>query len=321
MLRVRAYHGCALLFLINSFIFILILFQLFTHLYVYLYIIVYVSIYLFISFIYLFDFLFANLSFSSISAPSLFYKFFFPEATVYGGEFYDSRREMIGWDKPNFVASSDSWFPVTVLSHAKDGPSLDSQLMPPILRVRTLAAVRASRSRLSDQNNAIIVDFGQNFAGWVNVSISTHLLQKFVRSDNETITLIIQYAELLNVTTGDLIRVNLGFARAIDKFTFILSSNSPAVVYYEPRFTYHGFRFVKLSLVYTADPQGLPIFFTQDCIRPVGVVLANDLKLVGQLGFSNDLLTQLQHNIVWSLRSQLFSIPTDCPNRDERLGY
>lgn len=142
-----------------------------------------------------------------------------------------------------------------------------------------------------------VVDFGQNMVGWVNLKIQGKPGQK----------IRLQHAEILD-SDGNFYTDNLRTAKQTN--TYILSGNS--VEEFEPRFSFQGFRYVKLV---GFDPSQLIL----DNFK--GVVLHSDFKRTGYLQTSNKEINQLQHNILWGLKGNFLDVPTDCPQRDERLGW
>jgi alpha-L-rhamnosidase len=138
-----------------------------------------------------------------------------------------------------------------------------------------------------------IIDFGQNIAGWVRIRVQGH--------NGDTIK--IQHAESLD-NDGKLYTGNLREARAED--IYILRGGLQTL---EPHFTYHGFRYAKAE------------GFTPTKNNCVAVSVHSNLKHTGSFNCSNPLINQLQRNIEWSLNSNFFDIPTDCPQRSERLGW
>jgi len=138
-----------------------------------------------------------------------------------------------------------------------------------------------------------VIDFGQNMAGWVQLHVKGHM--------GDTIRLY--HAEVLD-QQGNFYTGNLREAKATD--TYILNGEKQVL---EPHFTYHGFRYVKL--------EGLKA--NRNNIK--AIALYSDLKKTGTFSCSNPMLNRLQQNIEWSLNSNFFEIPTDCPQRSERLGW
>lgn len=142
-------------------------------------------------------------------------------------------------------------------------------------------------------NGQWLIDFGQNLAGWVQIKIKGR--------PGDTIRLY--HAELLD-TAGNFYTGNLREAKASD--TYILNGTEQTL---HPRFTYHGFRFVRAE---GFDPRKAAL---------TAVALYSDLPQTGSFSCSDTLLNQLQQNISWSLKSNFVDIPTDCPQRSERLGW
>ncbi len=137
---------------------------------------------------------------------------------------------------------------------------------------------------------------GQNMVGWVRLKVKGPA--------GTTVTL--RFGEMLN-PDGTLYTANLRTARATDYYT--LGSDGEET--WEPRFTFHGFRYVEVS--------GLPGKLTEDAVT--GVVVHSDAPLAGSFECSDSLLNQLQHNIQWGQKGNYLDVPTDCPQRDERLGW
>ena len=208
------------------------------------------------------------------------------ENGLYFGERYDARLEMPGWDDVGFDDSR--WEPVVEVT----GITPSSQLMPPIRVVRRLKPV----SHLASPDGGHIYDFGQNFAGWVSVSMQGP-------SGTEV---TIHHAELIN-EDGSLNTSTSQNAEATD--VYVLKGGS--VETYEPRFTYHGFRYVRL----TAAPVMPSVLSIEGC------VVHTDVEDTGKFSCSNPLLDRIHENILWGQLSNLMSIPSDCTQRDERQGW
>jgi alpha-L-rhamnosidase len=139
-------------------------------------------------------------------------------------------------------------------------------------------------------------DLGQNFSGWVRLK---------VKGPAGT-TVVLRFAEMLN-PDGTVYTTNLRAAKSTD--TYVLRGEGEEV--WEPRFTFHGFQYVEVS--------GLPAKPSEDSV--VGVVLNSDAPLTSSFECSNPMLNRLFQNIVWGQRSNYLEIPTDCPQRDERMGW
>ena len=209
-------------------------------------------------------------------------------ADLLDGEVYDARRESPGWDRPGFDDSG--WRPVGVFDHA--GVRLVAQPNEPIRVTHEIVPVSVTQPR----PGIYVFDMGQNFAGWCRLKVQGAL--------GQTVTL--RHAEVLN-PDGTIYTDNLRTAGATDRYT--LRGNGVEV--YEPRFTYHGFRYVEVT--------GLTEPATPDLLS--GRVVHSDARPVGEFECSDPLLNRLWQNIVWTQRANLHGLPTDCPQRDERLGW
>ena len=210
------------------------------------------------------------------------------ESDIYNGETYDARLEMPGWNKPGFDESS--WENVSIL------PQSNNILVAPQgVPVRAIMEIKPVKL-LTTPKGEIVYDMGQNMVGWVRLKVQGKKGDK----------VIIKFAEVLD-KDGNFYTENLRSAKATD--TYILKGDGEEV--YEPRFTFHGFRFVKLEKF-----PGAPAL---DNIT--GVVIHSDMPLTGNFSCSDSLINQLQHNIQWGQRGNFLDVPTDCPQRNERLGW
>jgi alpha-L-rhamnosidase len=207
---------------------------------------------------------------------------------IYLGETYDARRERDGWSTPGY-AGAGGWQPVRPADHAKDG--LVAPADPPVRRIQTLEPVRIFET----PDGTTVADLGQNMVGWVRL--------KAEGAPGTTVTL--RHAEVLG-QEGNLYTKNLRSAAQTD--TLILGDEP---ITYEPHFTFHGFRYVAV--------EGYPGELTKDDLE--GVVLHSDMGPTGHFESSSPLVNQLQHNIVWGQKGNFLDVPTDCPQRDERLGW
>ena len=207
---------------------------------------------------------------------------------IYGGESYDARRERAGWSTAGFADSG--WTPVTALE--PPSAAVIAPVSPPVRRVRELRPVTIQGA----PSGETVFDLGQNFTGWARLR---------VRGPAGT-TVTLRYAEVLE-RTGDLYTRNLRNAGQTDRYTL----KGEGVEQYEPRFTFHGFRYVAVA--------GLP--GAPDTTTITGVAVSSALQETGSLETSDSLLNRLQRNIVWGERSNFLDVPTDCPQRDERLGW
>jgi len=170
------------------------------------------------------------------------------------------------------------------------GVALVRSISPPVRQQEHFKPVRIFTTPDGEQ----VADFGQNMAGWVKVVV------KGEKGD----TIRLQHAEVLD-SAGNFFTANLRKARAED--VYVLSGNGEEA--FAPHFTYHGFRYIKVT--------GMDIHR----LGLEAVALYSPLPKTGHFACSNPFINQLQHNIEWSLNSNFLEIPTDCPQRDERLGW
>lgn len=208
------------------------------------------------------------------------------ENGIYYGEKYDARLEMPGWDQPNFDDSH--WRQAVEVPPRK----LASQLLPAIRTTQLLSPVMIANPR----PGIYIADFGQNFTGWVKVTVPGPAGTE----------IRLRYAELLH-PDGSLNTAPNQKAEATD--IFILSGTGREI--FEPKFTYHGFRYAEIS--------GFPGVPTPENIR--GCFVHTDVERTGQFACSNELINRIHQNILWGQLSNLNSLPTDCCQRDERYGW
>jgi len=211
------------------------------------------------------------------------------EDSVYHGEVYDARKEMPGWDRGGF--NDAAWKPAASV----DGPKgvLSAEMMPPIKAVDAMTPLKMT----SPKPGMYVYDMGQNFSGWVQLR---------VKGPRGT-AVKLRFSELI-YDDGTLNVENLRKARVTD--VYILRGDGEEEIY-EPRFTYHGFRYVEVT--------GFPGAPRMDTIR--GRVVHSAVKPMGSLAFSKPILNQLQRIITWGVTSNLHSVPTDCNQRDERMGW
>ncbi len=148
----------------------------------------------------------------------------------------------------------------------------------------------------SPSNGIYVIDFGQNFAGWARLKVKgeagTHIKMRF--------------AETLKAD-GNVYRDNLRKAEATDEY--ILRGDS--IEEWQPSFTYHGYRYIELT--------GFPGEPDLDALT--GLVVYSKAPDIGEFSCSNELINNIQQNILWGQASNMYSVPTDCPQRDERLGW
>lgn len=210
------------------------------------------------------------------------------EADIQAGESYDARLEMEGWDQPGFDAKS--WHPVAVTDR------VTALLQPyPGIPVRRCGEI-LPLSITEPRPGVFVFNLGQNFAGWARLRVRGQAGDKVT----------LRFAEMLN-PDGTIYTKNLRTARATD--SYVLKGGGEET--WEPRFTYHGFQYVELT--------GYPGTPTLESV--IGVVAHSGLAETGEFACSNPIVHKLYRNIVWGQRSNYFEVPTDCPQRDERLGW
>jgi alpha-L-rhamnosidase len=218
------------------------------------------------------------------------------EADFLMGETYDARREMAGWAQDGFDDSK--WHAAAVTDKVQGQPAthLAGQLQSyPGVTVQKILEIK-SKKLTEPQKGVYVFDMGQNFAGWARLKVKAKAGTK----------LVLRFAEMLN-PDGMVYTTNLREARCTD--TYITAGRGEEI--WEPRFTYHGFRYVEVA--------GYPMRPPMDAIT--GVVVNSNTPPVGSFECSNHTVNQLYSNIIWGQRSNFIEIPTDCPQRDERLGW
>jgi alpha-L-rhamnosidase len=206
----------------------------------------------------------------------------------FDGEDYDARREFSGWSQPGF--DDTKWNAPQIVS--APGENISAQMQEPIRVTQTLKPV----SMKEIKPGVFIYDLGQNMVGWCRIHVRGRA--------GDTVTL--RHAETLK-PDGSLYMANLRGAEVTDTYTL----RGTGAETWEPRFVTHGFRFVEVT--------GWPGQPGLDSIE--GRVVNDDLPVAGDFSCSNDLLDKIYHNVVWGTRGNYRSMPTDCPQRDERQGW
>lgn len=207
---------------------------------------------------------------------------------IYHGETIDARKEKKGWASAGYT--DNDWSGVQTANHPFN--ILTATYNEPIRKQETFRPVKIFTTPKGEQ----VLDFGQNLVGWVVVKANG--------KSGDTIT--INHAEVLD-KKGNFYTENLRVAKS--EGNYILSGNG--VEQFEPHFTFHGFRYIKVSN-YPGELK--PENFT-------AVALYSDMKPTGSFTTSNPLINQLQSNIQWGQKGNFLDVPTDCPQRDERLGW
>lgn len=209
------------------------------------------------------------------------------ENNEYDGEHYDARKEIPGWSRAGFDDSS--WQPAALV--AAPGGVLSAMRQQPIRVTGEIKPVSVKEIK----PGVFIFDMGQNMVGWCKLKAAGPAGTQITLRHAETLT-----------SDGELYTANLRTANATDVYTLKGGEET-----WEPRFTLHGFRFVEMT--------GFPGKPTLDSLT--GCVVGDDLPVTGDFECSNPLLNKIYHNIVWGVRGNYRSIPTDCPQRDERQGW
>ncbi|MBB2910268.1 alpha-L-rhamnosidase [Streptosporangium becharense] len=216
-----------------------------------------------------------DLSWRSASGPLV-------SSDLYDGETHDARLERTGWSLPGHDVTG--WSPVELVE--RDPATLVAPDGPPVRRTEVLTPVETRTTPLG----TMIVDFGQNLVGRLRVTVRGQAGEQVV----------LRHAEVLQ--DGELCLAPLRTAKATDTYTLRGGGDET----WEPRFTFHGFRYAEIS---------------GPVREVVAVVCHSDLERTGWFDCSDPLVNRLHENVVWSMRGNFLDVPTDCPQRDERLGW
>ncbi|HLZ40231.1 MAG TPA: glycoside hydrolase family 78 protein [Candidatus Sulfotelmatobacter sp.] len=207
---------------------------------------------------------------------------------IYDGETYDARLEPSGWTKANFNASN--WKTVTVLP--APNVKLVAPAGPPVQEIEQIKPARVLKTPSGDT----VLDMGQNMVGWIRFDLKAPA--------GTTVTL--RHAEVLD-SAGNFYTENLRSAKQTIRYT----ARGEGTEIYQPHFTFQGFRYVAVS--------GWPGEVNPDDFT--GVVVHSAMPRTGTFESSSALLNQLEHNVIWGQKGNFLDVPTDCPQRDERLGW
>jgi alpha-L-rhamnosidase len=210
-------------------------------------------------------------------------------ASLYDGERYDARLEIAGWSTPDFDDST--WGRLDKRAVDTYSAQLEPAVGVPVRVIEELAPVVTERR----SNGRIRLDFGQNIAGRLRIRVA----------GAAGTTIRIYHAEVLEA--DELALRTLRTAPSIDEYT----TRSPEQETWAPRFTIHGFRYAELV--------GWPGEIADGDV--VAEVIHSDMRRTGWFDTDHDLIAQLHENTVWSMRDNFVDLPTDCPQRDERLGW
>ncbi len=207
---------------------------------------------------------------------------------IYHGETYDARLEKDGWSLPEYV--QNGWKSVALYQYSRD--ILVAQESVPVRVIQEIQPVGMIKTPAGET----VLDFGQNMTGWVRFSVEGPA--------GTVVTL--KHAEVLD-SQGNFYTENLRGAKQTISYTL----KGKGVECYEPHFSFQGFRYICIE---GYPGEILPERFT-------GRVIHSDMEETGRFECSNELVNQLQHNILWGQKGNFLDVPTDCPQRDERLGW
>lgn len=205
------------------------------------------------------------------------------------GEMYDARLDLKGWCEHGYQLKY--WQPVEVISPEPCAPLLEPSRTEPAREVAVLPVQHQSTA----PDGSMVFDFGQNLAGYVQMQVTAP----------RGTEIRLRHAERLD-DDGAPYTANLRYAVSED----IYICHGDGVEHFTPRFTFHGFQYLGLSA--SAPLQDLSL---------QAVAIQTDLPMTGQISTGNPMLNQLISNIFWSQRGNFLSVPTDCPQRDERYGW
>lgn len=210
------------------------------------------------------------------------------ENSIYDGETYDARLENLHWDDP------DAKPPAGLVAGGADRPGgrLEAAALEPIQVVETRRAVKIT----NPGPRIYVFDMGQNMAGWSRLSVL----------GPAGCRVVLRFAESI-YPDGTVNQENLRSARATD--IYILKGQGAET--WEPRFTYHGFRYVQV--------EGYPGVPSEGDV--VACVVRSAVAAAGSFTCSSDLLNRIDQMVRWTEASNLHGVPTDCPQRDERMGW
>jgi alpha-L-rhamnosidase len=207
---------------------------------------------------------------------------------IYNGETYDATKKLTGWNLPGY----DDKIWQSVKTGIYNNSNLIASEGSPIRKIQEIKPVKIFRT----PKGKLVADMGQNMVGWLRLKVS----------GNKGTVVVLRHAEVLD-KFGEFYTTNLRAAKC--QLTYTLAGTGEET--YEPRFTFMGFRFVEVT--------GFPGELTADNLT--GVIIHSDMAVTGSFECSNPLINKLQHNIQWGQKGNFVDVPTDCPQRDERLGW
>jgi alpha-L-rhamnosidase len=209
-------------------------------------------------------------------------------AEIYNGAIIDARMAQKDWAKPGF--NDSQWTAVKVQNYGKE--NLIATYNEPVKKHEKFKALKVITTPKGEK----VIDFGQNLVGWVRLKVNGKAGD----------SIRISHTEVLD-KAGNFYTENLRGAKAQN--IYILTGTGDE--YFEPQFTWQGFRYIKV--------EGITGDLNLDNFTAVAVY--SDMEPTGVFSTSNPMLNQLQHNIQWGQKGNFLDVPTDCPQRDERLGW
>ncbi|MCX7522554.1 family 78 glycoside hydrolase catalytic domain [Microbacterium sp. STN6] len=210
---------------------------------------------------------------------------------IYAGESYDATRELPGWSTQGFDDSG--W---SAVRNDGEAPRPEARTSPAVRAIEERAVERV----ITTPSGATILDFGQNLVGRLRIRVP---------EGERGQRLTLRHAEVLE--NGELGTRPLRNAAATDHYTLAGPGSRPGGGAWEPQFTFHGFRYAQID----GWPGDL------DPTDVTAVVIHSDMPRTGWFESSSELVNRLHENVVWGMRGNFLSLPTDCPQRDERLGW
>jgi alpha-L-rhamnosidase len=214
------------------------------------------------------------------------------QAEIYDGETLDARKEQAGWDTTSF--SDAAWHTAMIVTPTE--PHIIAQYFQPIREERVMTV----KSITNPTPGVYVFDFGQNMSALPRLRVRGH------RGDD----IKLRFAEVLNAD-GTLYVDNLRTAKATDHFILAGAAANNGEEEFQPQFTFHGFRYAEIT--------GLHAPPTANTLK--AVVLHTDAPFTARFSTGDSMVNQLWSNVVWGQRSNFVGVPTDCPQRDERLGW
>lgn len=206
----------------------------------------------------------------------------------FDGEEYDARKEMPGWDKPGY--DDHNWLQAEYVN--APGGKLQAQINPNIQVMETVTPISINELK----PGTFILDMGQNMVGWLQLKAKAN------RGDS----IQLRFSEMLS-PDGSLYMDNIREAQVTDKYVF----KGEAEETWEPKFVYHGFRYAEI----TSFPGQLTVN------NFIGKVLYDEMETTGHFETSDLTINQIYSNATWGIKGNYRGMPTDCPQRDERMGW